>query len=109
VKRLVDAVALGATNELACYYAGISHETFYQWLRNKPDFFEAIKEAEARGAVSRLAKIEKAASDGNWQAAAWLLERRYPQWYGRMVLDVRNVDLSKLSDEELRKLAEGKG
>ncbi len=32
-----------------------------------------------------LAKIEKAASDGAWQAAAWKLERRYPHVYGRVV------------------------
>lgn len=33
-----------------------------------------------------LGVIAKAASSGNWQAAAWLLERRFPQNYGRRTI-----------------------
>jgi hypothetical protein len=33
--------------------------------------------------VQCLAVIRKAAKDGTWQAAAWLVERRYPASYGR--------------------------
>jgi hypothetical protein len=108
VERIVKAIELGATYDLACHYAGISYELFRQWMQDRVAFFEAVKEAEGRAALGWLEKIERAAGDGNWQAAAWKLERRYPHLYGRTVQDVRNVDLSKLSDEELRKLAEGK-
>lgn len=83
VKKLTDAIKLGATYELACGYAGISFETFRQWRDRKPAFLDAIKAAEGVAAVGWLAKIEKAASDGTWQAAAWKLERRYPEEYGR--------------------------
>jgi transposase len=85
VKRLTDAIALGATDKLACAYAGIDESTFYAWLKAKTEFSDAIKEAEGKGAITWLAKIEKAATDGNWQAAAWKLERRYPQMYGRTI------------------------
>ena len=37
-----------------------------------------------------LAKIEQAANQGHWQAAAWKLERRYPQEYGRTVQNVEH-------------------
>jgi hypothetical protein len=92
VQRVVQAIELGATYELACGYAGISHETFAQWRRSKPEFLEAVKEAEGRAAVKWLAKIEQAASDGTWQAAAWKLERRHPHDYGRTITEHQGND-----------------
>lgn len=89
VKRITDAVAIGATYELACKYAGVSYELFRQWRERNLAFLEAVQEAEGRAAVGWLAKIEKAANEGTWQAAAWKLERRYPQEYGRTVQDQR--------------------
>ncbi len=108
-QKLVQAIQMGATYELAAQYGGISYETFRVWLSEKPAFSEAIKEAEGRAVVGWLAKIEKAANDGSWQAAAWKLERRYPATYGRTVQDNRNYDLGKLTDDELSAIAEGKG
>ena len=81
--KLMQAIKLGATHSMACAYAGISLTTFYAWKSKNTQFSDAVKEAEATGAITWLAKIEKAASDGSWQAAAWKLERRYPNDYGR--------------------------
>lgn len=101
VKRLTDAIRLGATYELACGYAGIGVSTFYDWLQAKPEFSEAIKEAEGGAAVGWLARIEQAAKDGTWQAAAWKLERRYPEQYGRQVVDVARRDVvERIAREE---------
>lgn len=86
-KKIIDAVRVGSTFRLACAYAGISEDTFALWRTRYADFAEAIKEAEGAGAVGWLAKIEKAANDGVWQAAAWKLERRYPSEYGRQVIE----------------------
>lgn len=89
VQRICEAVALGATYELACRYGGITRETLNQWRRGKPDFSDALQRAEGEAAVGWLAKIEQAAAAGAWQAAAWKLERRYPEDYGRTVQDQR--------------------
>lgn len=94
--RICQAVQLGATYELAAQYGGVAYETLRSWLRageqrpNSPHaaFSAALKEAEGKGVLGWLAKIEKAASDGEWTAAAWKLERRYPQTYGRRVQEV---------------------
>lgn len=97
-EKLVTAIRLGATYELACKYAGISYQTFNEWrngrgfprgttAEQKAEFSEAIEKAEGDAAVQWLAKIEKAASDGSWQAAAWKMERRYPAMYGRNVVE----------------------
>jgi hypothetical protein len=89
-QRICDAVVIGATYEHAAAYGGIAQSTLYEWLKAKPEFSEALKAAEARAVVGWLAKIEKAASDGTWQAAAWKLERRYPNVFGRTVQQVEH-------------------
>lgn len=90
VKKLTDAIRMGSTYELACGYAGITTTTFYEWMNTKSDLPDIVKEAEGAAAVGWLAKIEKAANDGAWQAAAWKLERRYPQDYGRTAIDIKH-------------------
>jgi transposase len=90
-KKIINAILMGATYELAAGYAGIGTTTFYKEKANNAEFAEAIKAAEGAAAVGWLAKIEQAANDGTWQAAAWKLERRYPQEYGRTVVSTEQT------------------
>lgn len=104
-KRIVDGIRMGATYELASQYGGVAYNTFNEWMKagegaqsgRYRDFYEAVKKAEGEAAIGWLAKIEKAASDGEWQAAAWKLERRYPQNYGRQVQEIQGKDGSQLT------------
>lgn len=100
-KRICDAIRLGATYELAAKYGGVSEDSIARWRAKYADFAEAIKEAEGGAAVGWLARIEQAAKDGTWQAAAWKLERRYPEQYGRQVVDVARRDVvERIAREE---------
>jgi hypothetical protein len=94
--KLTNAIRMGSTYDLACKYAGISFQTFNEWREGrgypkgttpeqKSEFIESIEKAEGDAAIGWLTKIEAAANDGAWQAAAWKLERRYPSDYGRTV------------------------
>ena len=84
-RRIVQAIKLGATYDLASQYAGIDRSTFYNWMAagrekrspSKRDFFDAVKEAEGGHALQALATIHRAAKDGDWKAGAWLIERRH--------------------------------
>lgn len=104
--RIIEAVKLGATYRLASQYAGIQIGTLYRWIDKAEkiltrleseedpiieeseiiyvDFLLRLQQAEGKAVVGWLAAIESAAVDqGKWQAAAWLLERRHPQEYGK--------------------------
>ena len=84
-ERILEAIRLGSTYELAAYYGGMSYQTFNEWVKADVEFSDAVKEAEGEAALKWLKKIESAANQGNWFAAAWKLERRYPNQYGRTV------------------------
>lgn len=84
IAKIEQGISLGMTYKLAAQYAGIGESTFYQWVKEaeegdprKQEFAEALNRAEARGAAAALACIAQAAKGGTWQAAAWILERRY--------------------------------
>lgn len=106
VDAICESIKLGATYELAARAAGIHPDTLTEWRKNKPDFSESLKEAEAQGVLVSLAHIQAAAAQGIWQASAWILERRFPDDYGkRERMDVKHsgsVDMRLLAD--LRKV-----
>ena len=99
-KQICDAIRLGATYKLAAQYGGISYVTFNTWMADGEaaddgdflEFFNAVKKAESDGALKWLRKIEASANTGNWTAAAWKLERRYPNDYGRQVHEISGKD-----------------
>lgn len=82
--RLLEALEAGATLRMAAAACGVSEDTLARWRERDAGLQAAIDEAEAAGAVAALETIKAAAKSGTWQAAAWLLERRYPREYGRM-------------------------
>jgi hypothetical protein len=95
--RIVQAIGVGATYELAAKFGGVTYQTFLNWMKagatgksgRYVGFFEAVREAEGKAAVKWLAIIDKVANDEknpNWQAAAWKLERRYPEMFGRRMV-----------------------
>lgn len=85
VTKVLEAISIGATYELAAKYAGISKDTLDRWRRQKADFAVRCDEAEGRAGIGWLAKIEREANNGDWRAASWKLERRYPNDYGKTV------------------------
>jgi hypothetical protein len=74
---------------VVCTYLGIHQATYYRWIEtgNKDaetgkksiyrEFCESVNEAEAKAEMRHLQNIAKAATDGTWQASAWLLERKH--------------------------------
>lgn len=85
--KIVQALEVGATHRIACLYAGIGASTFAEWMQI-PDFANVVKAADSKACIVSLASIRQAAAGGQWQAGAWLLERRYPEEFGRRQVEV---------------------
>lgn len=88
VVKILEAVAGGSTYRLAAGAAGITYDTLNEWRKAKPDFSDALEEAEGIGADFMLAMI-KAHGHDDWRAFAFILERRHPTEYGKQVTEMQ--------------------
>ena len=83
--RFITGLKLGLTYDLAASYAGVDVRTVYGWFQRGRDeddgiycqFLQAVKAAEGACAAVCMGRIQKAAEAGQWQAAGWIMERRY--------------------------------
>ena len=115
-ERILNFLRLGNHIETSCKAAGIHKDTYYEWMKRaragKPGddryvaFAQrvdtAMAEAEARDVQTILL-----ASKEQWQAAAWRLERRFPDKWSRndrMRVDA-SVDVTTTDDGLIGKLA----
>jgi predicted aldo/keto reductase-like oxidoreductase len=139
--EIVKIIRAGNYIETASAYVGINKTTLYAWLKRGAkekervakntrlktkktelpyvEFSNAIEKALAQAEIRDVTIIGKAA-EHNWQAAAWRLERKFHDRWGRKdkqsiehtgkdggAIETNNkqeVDLSKLSDKELENL-----
>ena len=80
---LCRLLRLGLSRKAACDRLQTNIQTFANWFNSDVKFSDSIKRAEAQFVSDQVALIHKAAKAGTWTAAAWLLERRRPEEYGR--------------------------
>lgn len=105
INRLLEALRSGNFIDDACQYAGIAESTYYSWMDRgrrerarinageKPEtaeapwleLFDKVQQARSEAVVRNVHLIQRAASDGTWQAAAWFLERTRPDKFGRRI------------------------
>lgn len=106
--QLVALLRAGNYIAVAVRAAGISRPLFYQWLdRGASDapedaeyaeLRERVDEAKAHAEARSVAAIANASRD-NWQAAAWLLERMYPERWGRVSVRMRDTSTDTPAEE----------
>ena len=97
-ERLLRCIRMGMAYKLACDTARIGQSTFYEWQQDDPEFAEALLAAEGEGCEELISTIRFASAE-SWQAAAWILERRSPQLYGRRVHEIQGKDGAELKFE----------
>lgn len=98
-EQLVKVLRSGCTFEAAAEAVGISRRSLQVWLQKGEDaearredgekvaahevryiaLAEDVRKARAEAEVRAVATIQRAAQDGTWQAAAWYLERAFPE------------------------------
>ena len=112
-EKVCEYIRQGLTYEVAARAAGISESTFYRWRERGEsarsgryrEFWEALKRAEAVAEL-RLVQRVHAASKDTWQAAAWILERRHPDRWGRKDRMRHETDFGEALAQVLERLAD---
>lgn len=140
-EKICSAIRAGNYIETASAYADVAKSTLYEWLKRGQrekdriaknprarirkeeapyvEFSNAVEKALADAEVRDVMLIGKAAEE-NWQAAAWRLERKFPDRWGRRdkfalehsgkdggpieTSHKEELDLSNLTDKELEQL-----
>ena len=85
--RLVSLLRGGVPLGTAIAAVNLPKSTFYAWMASgRPAharFVERVREAQAFGEAALVSRIATASAE-SWQAAAWLLERQWPERYARL-------------------------
>jgi len=91
--KFCKLVAEGHWLKTAAAACNLDESTVYHWIKRgrageQPyaEFFDALELANAQVETEALEKIRSASQKPrHWTAAAWLLERRFPERYGHTV------------------------
>jgi hypothetical protein len=83
VDEIGRLVAAGARAEEAAAAAGVSRTSYYRWMAAGGELRDRVERARAESEVVLVIRIARAAERGSWQAAAWLLERQWPERWAR--------------------------
>ncbi len=118
-KKILWALRLGNFRKIAARYAGISKRTLCDWIYKGAEaesgeyagFCNDVLEAEQAAEIRALGVIQQAANR-DWKAAAWFLERKFPERYCVRAavflakrLDIDDpADLGAMNEDELNDL-----
>jgi hypothetical protein len=81
-EAILRTIKLGLHPERAAQAHGVSPGSMRAHRKRNPEFATAIKEAEAEAERNFLGRIMQH-TQRQWTAAAWLLERRFPERWKR--------------------------
>lgn len=112
IQQISRTVAAGNYIETAAAFAGVTKETLYKWLRRGArakqglhrEFVDALEKALVQSEMRDVALITAAGRE-SWQAAAWRLERKFPERWGRK----DRVDLRLTITRAVEKVADETG
>ncbi|HEV2773893.1 MAG TPA: hypothetical protein VGV57_13895 [Thermoleophilaceae bacterium] len=122
-ERIVRAIRAGNYPEVAAGHAGIHAATYYRWMERGAlegeageddpyrQFRSEVERAIADSEAAEVGLVIKAARDGDWRAAAWLLERRFSDRWGRrdrleQLHELKEADEAGELDREIERLLE---
>ena len=83
-REICEILAVGGTRTMAAAYVGCSLDTIARTAQRDRMFAKQLRKASVECEICCLRNLSNAAQDPkNWRAAAWALERLYPERYGR--------------------------
>jgi hypothetical protein len=109
-REILAILAVGGSRRVAANYVGCAVSTIQGTAGRDAEFRRAIRRAEHQAEIGYLQNIQTAAKkEQHWRAAAWALERRNPNEYGRRKPDVLTPEqvtflLAQLAEIVLREV-----
>lgn len=85
LQKLENAFSLGATDEEACFQAGIGTSTLYNYQNAHPEYVERKNQLKERMIFKARAVIDTALNDGDKDVAKWYLERKKKEEFSAKV------------------------
>ena len=83
-REILAIVAVGCSRSMAATYVGCAISTIQNTAERDPTFAEKLRQAVYSTELGLLKNIRNAAKkEQYWRAAAWALERRFPERYAR--------------------------
>lgn len=83
LENFLDRLAVGDRQSHAAAAIGVKKQAISNRKRRDPAFALKVECAEGRFERSLLDILKDAANKGNWQAAAWRLERQFPERWAK--------------------------
>ena len=93
--KLRQAFLIGATNEEAYRYAGVSHETFYNYLEKHPEFREKM-EAWKEEPILKAKRKVVTDIDKDTKTAQWYLERKAKDFKSKVDITSGDEPISEI-------------
>lgn len=81
-KQIHAVLAMGGSLNDAADYLGIARSTLNDRMASDEEFRKGVDRSTAQGKIRLIQKVGKADA---WQAAAWMLERKWGTEFGRKV------------------------
>ena len=109
-EELIENLKTGMTIEASCVLAGIGSSTYYRWIDDDEEWAEECKCAVRFAEAVLLERVKQCAIEKmDWRAYAWILEKRFPDDYGkRQELKVESTASSDGTAEVLSMLEQVK-
>lgn len=93
VMKFEEGLLLGMTIEMACLFADISKQTYYEYCKKNPDYNDRVKILRTNLGMKATAVVANDIQQGDVKVSQWYLERRHKEDYGN------NIDVT--SDGEI--------
>ena len=110
--QILAILSVGCSQNMAAQYVGCAVSTIQRTAERDPTFAKSLREARGNAEIGLVKNIRNAAKkEQYWRAAAWALERGFPEKYARRGPDVITIEqigllLTKFSEIIVRDLPE---
>ena len=92
VHKLEEAFAFDSSDHQACFYAGISTSTLYNYQNKNPEFLERKELLKTSMGFKAKQVISKALDNEDSKVAMWLLERKEPKTYSSKYINKKDKE-----------------